>query len=263
MYSNKSNHSPKPTNHTFLYSLLLCVVLPLATYAQEATPAYTDDDALFIREIYNTALLQGKAYDWLNYMTNNIGGRLSGSPQAAAAVEYTRQMMDTMGLEVTLQPCTVPHWVRGDEEQARIVNSSSMGTIDLSVLALGNSVGTPELGITAPVIEVQSLDEVRKLGKEAISDKIVFYNRPMDAKQITTFGAYGGAVDQRVHGAAVAANFGALGVIVRSMTLRLDDIPHTGSTVYNLLNDGIAPIPALAVSTLDADLLSKIIKKIR
>ena len=186
-------------------------------------------------------------------------GRLPA--QAASAVEYTRQMMDSMGMDVTLQPCEVPHWVRGDKEQARVVNSTSMGTVDLTVLALGNSVGTSDYGVTAPVIEVHSLDEVKELGaKGQIAGKIIFYNRPMDPTQIKTFHAYGGAVDQRGHGAAIAANFGAVGVIVRSMTLRTDDIPHTGALSYQFLKEGIKPIAGLAVSTQDADLLSSIIK---
>jgi hypothetical protein len=246
---------------TIAICFFLCATVIFAQNNDKA-PAYTDDDALFIREIYNKALTKGNAYDWLNYMTNNIGGRLAGSPQAAAAVEYTRQMMDTMGMEVTLQPCMVPHWVRGDKEIARVVNSKSMGTVELDILALGNSVGTDDFGLTAPVVEVKGLQEVMELGKAGqIKGKIVFYNRPMDPTQIKTFNAYGGAVDQRVHGAAVAANYGAVGSIVRSMTLRTDDIPHTGSTIYNRLNEGVDPIPAVAISTMDADLLSKIIQK--
>ena len=93
----------------------------------------------------------------------------------------------------------------GDKEQVKIVNSKSMGSLDLNALALGNSVGTPDGGITADVIEVKSLDEVEHLGREKIEGKIVFYNRPMDPTQIRTFNAYGGAVDQRVFGASKAA----------------------------------------------------------
>lgn len=232
-----------------------------ATAQPDIAPAYDDEDALMIRKLFDHALTDGRAYDWLDYLTNTIGGRLAGSPQAAAAVEYTRQMMDTMGMDVTLQPCTVPHWVRGEPEQARIVNSKSMGTIELPALALGNSVGTGDMGLTAPVIEVQSIREVMALGEEAIKGKIVFYNRPMDPKQVKTFAAYGGAVSQRVHGAAVAANYGAVGAIVRSMTLRQDDIPHTGVTTYDQLNEGMAPIPVIAISTNGSDLLSRILKQ--
>ncbi len=228
------------------------IYLPGKVWAQGGT----DEDAFFIRKIYDAALTQGQSYTWLEYLCNRVGPRLSGTPQAAAAVEYTRQMLDTLGLdEVRLQPCTVPHWYRGEKEQARIVNSRKIGTVDLNVVALGNSVGTGPLGVTAEVVEVQSLDEVDKLGV-AVAGKIVFFNRPLDPRQINTFAAYGGAVDQRALGASRASKYGAIAVIVRSMTTRQDDVPHTGGVNYL---PGIAPIPALAISTNDAELLHRLL----
>ena len=120
------------------------------------TNAQNDDDAFYIKDIYSKTLTESQAYDWLYNLTTNIGGRISGSPEAMAAVEYTRQMLDTLGLDkVYLQECYVPHWERGDAEQARIVNSKTMGTVDLTALALGNSIGTGNNGLTAEVIEVQ------------------------------------------------------------------------------------------------------------
>ena len=223
------------------------------------TPDPQDKDAFFIKKIYETALTQGQCYSWLTHLTTRIGGRLAGSPQAAAAVEYTRQMLDTLGLDsVWLQPCMVPHWIRGEKEQVRIVNSQTMGTIELNALALGNSIGTGKSGINAEVIEVQSRNEVEKLGRAKIAGKIVFYNRPMDPTQLRTFSAYGGAVDQRTQGASTAAQYGAIGVLVRSMTTRLDDVPHTGTLTYK---DGVKKIPAVAISTNDAELLSDLLEK--
>lgn len=217
-----------------------------------------DEDAFFIRRIYDKALTEGRAHSWLDYLTKRIGGRLAGSPQAAAAVEYTRQVLDTMQLDsVWLQPCMVPHWERGEPEIVRIVNSRQIGSMDLHALALGNSIGTGPEGIAAEVVEVKSLDEVDELGRSAIEGKIVFYNRPMDPTQLNTFNAYGGAVDQRVYGASRASKYGAVGVLVRSMTTRIDDIPHTGSMAYR---EGIPPIPAIAVSTQDAELLSRLLR---
>ncbi|MFT4761568.1 MAG: carboxypeptidase Q [Saprospiraceae bacterium] len=217
-----------------------------------------DKDAFFIRKIYDTALTEGRCYPWLMSLTNNIGGRLAGSPQAAAAVEYTYQMLDTLGLDkVWKQPCIVPHWVRGDKEVVRIA-SSIMGSLDMNALALGNSVGTGENGIAAEVIEVQGLEEVENMNPADVKGKIIFYNRPMDPKQIKTMSAYGGAVDQRGSGASVASKMGAIGVLVRSMTTRLDDIPHTGGLWYQ---DGVKPIPAVAISTNDAERLSNLLKQ--
>ena len=237
---------------------LLILLSVIAVIAAQAQTTEEDKDALFIRKIYDKALTEGKCYPWLMYLTNNIGGRLAGSPQAAAAVEYTYQMLDTLGLDkVWKQPCTVPHWVRGDKEIVRIA-SSVMGSLDLNALALGNSIGTGPNGIAAEVIEVKSLEEVENMNPADVEGKIVFYNRPMDPTQLKTFNAYGGAVDQRGSGASVAAKQGAIGVLVRSMTTRLDDIPHTGGLNYR---EGIKKIPAVAISTNDAEKLSNLLKQ--
>ena len=242
------------------FSLLFYFAIMLGSPMElKAQLSQEDNEAFYIRKIYDETLTQGASYDWLTYLTKKIGARLSGSPAAAAAVEYTRQVMDTLGLDtVWLQPCMVPRWVRGEPEQVRIVNSKKIGTVELKGCALGNSIGTGPNGITAPVIEVKSLDEVDSLGREHIEGKIVFYNRPMDPRNINTFRAYGGAVDQRGAGAERAAQHGALAVIVRSMTTRLDDIPHTGSMSYK---EGIDSIPALAISTNDAELLSRVLQE--
>ena len=230
----------------------------MAVFSLNGLMAQEDQDAFFIRKIFDKALTEGRCYPWLNYLTQEIGGRLSGSPEAAAAVEYTRQMLDTLSLDsVWLQACTVPHWERGEPEQVRIVGSRQVGSLSLNALALGNSVGTGPYGLTAEVIEVKSLEEVEDLGEENISGKIVFFNRPLDPTQINTFNAYGGAVDQRVVGPGRAARYGAVAAVVRSMTTRIDDIPHTGVTVYG---EGDRPIPALAISTRDAELLSRLLE---
>ncbi len=237
---------------TFQLAFIL-VVLTSNLFSQQTT------EKDFIRTIYTTELTDGSCYEWLDFLSNHIGGRLAGSPQAAAAVEFTKQIMDTLGLDsVWLQPVMVPHWVRGDKEIVRIVNSPTRGDIELDAVALGNTIGTGADGLTAEVIEVQSLDEVDALGREKIEGKIVFFNRPMDATLIRTFGAYGGAVDQRVNGAARAAKYGAVATLVRSMTLKEDGVPHTGVQHYE---DGIPKIPATAISVRDANLLSQLLKQ--
>jgi carboxypeptidase Q len=167
--------------------------------------------------------------------------------------------MEEFGFDtVYLQPVMVPHWVRGKKEIARIINSKKMGTVDLTICALGNSVGTGPSGIKAYVIEVKNFDELKLLGEAKIKGKIVFFNRPMDPTNIQAFAAYGGAVDQRGSGASEAAKYGAIGVIVRSMGLNQEDYPHTGALSYA---PNIPKIPAIAVSTKHAELLSKLLKE--
>src|SRR5262245_35932726 len=151
----------KRTLHLLL--TLLSVMHTVSIFAQRPE-ATSNDDAFFIRKIHDAALTEGRCYPWLHHLTKKIGSRLAGSSQAAAAVEYTRQMLDTLGLDsVWLQPCMVPHWVRGDKEIVRITQSE-MGTVELRALALGNSVGTGEAGISSEVIEVQNFEELAKLG---------------------------------------------------------------------------------------------------
>jgi hypothetical protein len=235
---------------------LLSVFLTFSASAQSKTGM--DEDATYIRSIFAKALTEGATYDWLHFLSTKIGGRLAGSPQAAAAVEYTRQEIARLGLDtVWLQPCVVPHWVRGEKELVRLVNSERFGSVELRALALGNSAGTGPAGISAEVVEVFSLDELEKLGKEKVEGRIVFFNRPFDNGKISTFHAYGGAVDQRGSGPSRASKLGAIGAVVRSMTGRLDDIPHTGGTFFEA---GVKPIPAVAISTKAADLLSQVLK---
>ncbi|MEK6154776.1 M20/M25/M40 family metallo-hydrolase [Flavobacteriaceae bacterium 3-367] len=221
-----------------------------------ASPMFSQsEDEKQIKSIYNAALTQGKAYDWLNHLSNQIGGRLSGSIQAQQAVEYTKAQLDSLGLDrVWLQEVMVPKWVRGTPEFAYIESTPGV-TNNVPICALGGSVATPAGGIKANVIEVSGIEELKILGKEKIAGKIVFFNRPMDPTLISTFQAYSGCVDQRYSGAEEAGKYGAAGVIVRSMNLRLDDLPHTGSMSYG--NTAVAErIPAAAISTNAAELLS-------
>jgi hypothetical protein len=207
------------------------------------------------RKIAAEATVNGKAYANLRELTT-IGPRLSGSEGAAKAIEWAKRKLESYGLDrVVLQPAMVPHWTRGNLEQAAA--TSGARSIPLKVTALGPSVGTPSQGVEAGVIEVHGLDEVEKLGK-AVAGKIVFYNRAMTAGGRSSYGSYGRTVDQRYRGAAVAGKHGAVAVLVRSMTsLPDDDNPHTGMLQYE---KGVPMIPAAAVSTHSANELSALLK---
>ncbi len=246
----------------FLQLIIYFLILTF-TFNTSASQLTKNNNALksyltIAKTITDTALADGKAYSMLKELCYDIGPRLAGSPHAAAAVEWSRQTMLKLGLEnVNLQPVMVPHWERGKIEEAAIINSTILGTVPLSICALGGSIGTPELGIMAEVIEVHSLKEAASLGKKALG-KIVLYNRPMDPKTMNTFAAYGNAVDQRTLGAIEASKVGALAVLVRSVTTRLDKVPHTGLMHYD---ETVPKIPAAAISTVDADLLSQLTKQ--
>lgn len=216
------------------------------------------NDETNIKGIFDTALKNGQSYEMLEYLATKVGQRLSGSPGAAAGVEWSRQTMKALGFDsVWLQPVMVPHWVRGKQELGRIVNSTKMGTVDVNICALGGSVGTGPEGISAEIVEVKNFDELKQLGTKNVQGKIVFFSRPMDPTLINTFEAYGGASNQRGAGAAEAAKYGAVAAVVRSMGSNIEEYPHTGGMRYA---DGVPKIPAVAISTHHAELLSSLLK---
>lgn len=236
-----------------LILILIAIAFSFDTYSQ------TQDDANKLKSFYRTSLLEGQSYDWLDYLSNQIGGRLSGSLNAERAVAWAKEELEALELDrVWLQPVLVPKWVRGPKEFALIETEPGV-TFNVPITALGGSVATPSVGLKAEVVEVQNFEDLERLGREAIEGKIVFFNRPMQADLISTFEAYGGCVNQRYSGAREASKFGAIGVIVRSMNLRLDDLPHTGAMSY-----GDQPvsqrIPAAAISTNAAEKLSNLLR---
>ncbi len=219
-------------------------------------PCAAQDPSEVIASIYKEQLNNSQAYHNLRYLTKEIGPRLSGSPGAAAAVEFTRQVMMSYGFDtVFLQPVMVPKWVRGQKEKVILLNSDKLGTYALNPIALGNSVGTGPSGAKGQLVQVNSMDEVEELG-EALRGKIVFYNISPDKSLIHSFRAYGQSVIQRVYGASEAAKYGAKAVIVRSATNFQDNIPHTGTLRYK---PNIARIPAMAISTNEAEFLSSLL----
>ena len=210
-----------------------------------------------IKNIYKSALTNGKCYSWLDHLSNKIGSRLSGSANADKAVLYTKSQLESLGFDkVYLQEVMVPKWVRGEKETAYILNNKTK--INVPICALGGSIATSKNGLTAEVIEVQGIEELARLGSQ-LKGKIVFYNRPMNPENIATFTSYSGCVDQRSAGAREAAKYGAVGTIVRSMNMRLDDFPHTGAMGYGDLPKS-EYIPTAAISTNGAELLSKTLK---
>ncbi|MBS1501665.1 MAG: peptidase M28 family protein, partial [Bacteroidetes bacterium] len=221
-----------------------------------AAPAMAQD-SLMLRKIYDEELVNGQCYENLHYLCKNIGQRLSGSPNAQKAVEWGKKLMESYGFDhVFLQEVMVPHWVRGAKEEAYIIDGKKR--MPVAICALGMSVATPKEGLTADVIELHNLKQLDSLGERAIKGKIVFFNRPFDERFIETLRAYGTAGDQRNLGPAAAAKFGAVGVIVRSLTGSLDNYPHTGAT--RVSPDG-NNIPAAAISTKAANQLSELLKQ--
>lgn len=248
--------------------ILFCISVVFSTFFCFAQNNFKND-SLFIRKMFEETMTNAKCYENLRILCTQAGPRISGSPEAEIAVELTKVFMTEAGSDsVFLQKVMVPKWVRGKRETARIMlpsKKSQPGVIepvmqnifDVPVCALGGSVATPEEGLKCNVIEVGSKQEFEKLTSQDVKGKFVFFNVPMNPKVARSFEAYGPAVFFRGNGAILAASKGAAGVIIRSVTHSLDDFPHTGAMKYV---DSLPKIPACAISTKAADLLSRMLK---
>jgi hypothetical protein len=200
------------------------------------------------------ALNDDYAYRQLAHLTENIGPRPTGSPQASAAAQYVAGELRKLGLEVRLQPVTVPHWVRGAESAALVEYPSMVpgATQKIVLTALGGSSATPADGLTADVVTVDSFEELQALGHEKVAGKIVLFNELFDKQKAAggfAFPAYGEAVRYRVTGPKTAADLGAVAALVRSVGSADYRLPHTGMSFP-------ADIPAAAVTAEDADLIA-------
>jgi len=203
-----------------------------------------------IRKLADEILINGKAYENLRHLTKKIGPRLAGSEGMVKSENWGLEVMKQSGADnAWMQECLVPHWVRGGKDIAHTTGNKRM---DLDVVALGNSVGTGAKGITAECILVNSFDELEQK-KDQIKGKIVFYNYKFRPEFVNTFHAYRDAVPYRGQGPSRAAKYGALGVIIRSMSHSTDNNPHTGALRYDT---AYPKIPALAIGLRDADRLA-------
>jgi carboxypeptidase Q len=233
--------------------------------AQEAAGQkfYSDSVVADMERLRDAALADDYAYSQTAYLTNSIGPRLSGSPQAARAVEYVAEQMRKIGLVVTLQELKVPHWVRGEEkgELTRFEGMAPGTTQKIVLTALGGSVSTGESGLTGDIVVVKDYEELNALGREKVQGKIVLYNVKFD-QRLADAGeagsAYGQVTMYRGGGASAAAKLGAKAVLVRSAGGSQNRLAHTGGLRYA---DGVEKIPAAAVSYEDAELIAYLAEK--
>jgi hypothetical protein len=238
--------------------ILATLLIPCVAQAQQAA-----DDSVFIKKISDDIFTNGKAYEQLRDLTKNIGGRLAGSPQSIKAAHWGKKIMEETGADkVFFQECQVPHWLRGAQDKVTVLQIGNAQTNKaLDVLALGNSYGSVQTygakGITAEVLAVADFAELEKR-KDEVKGKIVYYNYAFNPTYVTPGQAYGETGVYRRNGASRAAKYGAVGVMIRSLTGSTDNNPHTGSMAYN---DSFPKIPAVALGLKDADFVYNTAKK--
>jgi carboxypeptidase Q len=207
-----------------------------------------------LEAIKKSALTDDYAYRQVAHLTENIGGRLAGSPQAKAAVEYVADELRQLGLAVQLEEVKVPHWVRGAEtaELIEYPGRPAEAKQRIVLTALGGSTATPAEGISADVVVVNNFEELKALGREKVAGKIVLFNELFDKQKSAAglaFMAYGEAVGYRGAGPKAAAELGAVAALVRSVGDADYRLPHTGFSAP-------AGIPAGAVTAEDANLIA-------
>ena len=206
----------KSSYNTFC-SFLVVILLSNLVFTQSANAQ--DIDSIAINKLFKECLSDDGMYQNLWYLCKNIGGRIAGSPQAALAVEWSKKVMESIGMDTVYKQSIMVHkWSPGDYKEVAWYVSPSQGKIDVEACALGESVGTEWKGIKAEIIEVKSFKELEALGTKSIQGRIVFFNRPMDPTCLNTFESYSGAVDQRFKGAEEAAKYGAIGAAVALST---------------------------------------------
>lgn len=207
-------------------------------------------DSATIKRMSNYVLTNAHCYEDLRVLCKQIGHRLTGSPQAAKAVEWGKKALEDAGCDnVYLQEVMVPHWVRGEEEAHIIVDGRRT---DLKITSLGNAVGTGTQGVRSNIVMVHDIDEFDRLPESKVKGKIVFFNYRFDQTNINTFRSYGPCVFYRWAAPSRAAGKGAAAVVIRSVSSADDNEPHTGVLSYD---KKYPPIPAIAVGNKTADKL--------
>src|SRR5438094_6467652 len=265
-------------NHALLLGLIAAIAASLTALARPAQPeasstpsaspsatpiVFAEQTLADLKQLRQAALTSDYAFKQVAHLANNIGPRLTGSVQAAKAVEYVASEMKAIGCEVQFEGVMVPHWVRGEETAALVQfpGQAANTTQKIVFCSLGDSIATPADGIKAEVIAVRNFDELKSLPREKVAGKIVLFNYPFD-KQMAAEGrggeAYGEAVVYRADGPSAAARQGAVACLIRSVGGADYRLPHTGQTDY--AND--APkIPAGAVTAEDADLIADLVRQ--
>lgn len=247
----KNNNNKKGASLAVAGIALASAVWAGAAWAADEPASIAPDSLPGVAEIQNRAKTGTGAYEYVESLTTQVGPRLPGTPNDAAAVAWALKAMTDLGLSnVHAEPVPMQAWVRG-EEHAAIVKPIPQ---PLAVAALGGSVGTPAEGIEAPVARFATFADLLAVPAGSLKGKIAYVAQQMTRAQDGA--GYGDAVAMRIGGPSAAAKAGALAVLIRSVGTDHHRSPHTGVTHYE---DGVPRIPAAALSTIDADQLDRLL----
>ncbi len=236
-------------------TILLVGLLFLFSCSQDSLQKLSDKE--LVTQIFKEAQSSNKSYTDLKYLTDYFPKRLACYPQGIEAAKWTKEVMDNMNLDrVFLQEAQVVNWKRGDVENGFIKVNDKI--IKVNICALGRGIATEKGGLEARVIEMNGLEELKNYSREQIEGKIVFFNKPMNPDNKNTFQEYGNAAGQRFTGPILAAEYGAVGTVIRSLTSAIDTFPHTGTTRKVVPQE---TVPSVCIATKHANLLSNMLKE--
>lgn len=126
------------------------------------------------KAIMHDVLVNDRHNCWnqLAYLCDTFGPRIINSKNLENAIEYLKTLFAKEGFEnIREQLVTVPHWIRGEESLEMIQPRK----YKLNFIGIGQSVPTPENGISGEAIVIKDFDELERR-KDEIKGKIVVYN---------------------------------------------------------------------------------------
>jgi len=237
----------------FNFALLACASLMLNPLNNVSAATLNTSEQADMSSLSKTALNSDLSYELVESLTTEVGPRMMGTPGDAKAIVWAVDKMKSLGFDkVWTEEVTGTQWLRGQAE-AKIIAPYPHNVV---AIALGGSVGTAEQGLTAEVAHFESLDALKAAKAGSLKGKIAFVSYRM-SRHIAGKG-YGAAVGTRVNGATIAAEKGAIALIMRSVGTDSNRVAHTGVMRYK---EGVNKIPAAALSNPDADLLVNQLKR--
>lgn len=229
--------------------ILIGVLYQTSVYGQ--TSALDEETINHANILGQKAINSNLGYEVVRSLTTEVGHRMVGTANDAKGVEWAVNKMKEYGFDrVWTEPVTVPRWHRGPVTTASITAPFSH---NMAVTALGNSIATPEEGITAEIVQFDEYKDLVAAPANSLNGKIAYISFRMEENGLKGYGYAGQA---RRNGSVAAAKAGASAIIIRSIGTDDNRTPHTGSMNYQ---EGVEKIPAAAISNPDADLLDNVL----
>jgi Peptidase family M28 len=240
-------------NRTILSFLLSSfLILPSPALAEHTLPSAIKVDSK-VAVLRNKAMKDNVAWKIVESVSTEVGPRPDGSEAEARARTWAVAKMKELGFQnVHVEKYNISAWQRGTEK-AEVVSPYQQ---PLVLTALEPSAATPADGITLPVAYFQTFNDLQLAEDGSLKGKIAFVSNQMRPTQDGS--SYGSQGMSRFVGPNLAAKKGASAIVIKSIGTDHSRAPHTGHTKFE---PGVIPIPAAALSVVDAENLERICKR--